>query len=95
MGSLEVAGADVWQPLRSNCFFWAARQWRRHGGFILIRRSYYAWWLPHFAWMPVGMDAIWSYTPIKYDAHLRWWKPLRYLWFFGHVGREVPKDITL
>lgn len=36
------------------------------------------------------MDAVRSYTPVVYDEHYCWWKPLRYLWFAGHVGREIP-----
>lgn len=34
---------------RSNCLIFAMGEWRRRGGYLIVRRSHYGWW-PHFAW---------------------------------------------
>lgn len=33
-----------------NCLCWALAKWRKHGGYLVIRRSRYGWF-PHFLHM--------------------------------------------
>jgi hypothetical protein len=46
----------------TNCFLWACRKWRKHGGYLVIRKSRYGWWW-HFLWMPADRSEIESYVP--------------------------------
>ena len=32
-----------------NCWWFAFRQWWRHGGYVVLEQSKYGWW-PHMLW---------------------------------------------
>ena len=53
-----------------NCL-WAFHQWRRRGGYLIIRRAELATGLfPHFGWMPKHCKHFYHYRPL--DRDLRW-----------------------
>lgn len=45
-----------------NCLCWALRQWRKHGGYLVIRRSRYGWF-PHFLWLSADRQTLQSFVP--------------------------------
>jgi hypothetical protein len=56
----------------SNCLFFAAGQFIRHGGHFLWRKSHYGWWW-HFIWSP-DLKTFYEYLPIRCRASVRWAK---------------------
>lgn len=87
-----------------NCLTYAVGQWRREGGYLLIRRSRLAvafrlphwhplWWVPHFLHMsPTGR--ITQYRPSEEQSRVdcaanHWWAWVR-LWHFD--GEIVEGD---
>jgi hypothetical protein len=46
----------------SNCLVWAIQQWKRHGGYILMRRSHWGKF-PHFLWMSKDRKQLASFVP--------------------------------
>lgn len=49
--------------MRSNCLIWALVRWWRHGGYIVVRRSYWGPF-PHFLWSR-DLKRFWSYQPVS------------------------------
>ena len=76
---------------RSNCLFYALRQWRHHGGYIIIRKSRHLW-IPHFLWAPPGgLDSaeVRHFVPVNPSSN-PWmlWRALR----FEGVVKNSDKD---
>lgn len=46
----------------NNCLVWALVQWKRYGGYILMRRSKWTT-LPHFLWMSRDKKRIEHFVP--------------------------------
>lgn len=49
---------------RSNCLIFALRRWFKHGGYLIVRRSRFGWWI-HVMWAQSLLDAPLSYVPGK------------------------------
>lgn len=64
-----------------NCLCWALGQWRRHGGYLIVRRSHWGWWW-HFLWSR-DLTEFAAYEPAA-PPRRRWLPPL---WFRGQVVR--------
>jgi hypothetical protein len=71
-----------------NCLFFAIRKWRKHGGYLIIRKSHFGWW-PHFLWAKHLRNAeIEHYVPASGKA-----KPFPPPVFIGKVKTEdAPKN---
>jgi hypothetical protein len=66
--------------MRSNCLIWAIRQWRRAGGYVLMRRS--EWYPgPHFLWASADLTDRRAFVPLAPPVW-RWWPRL---WFRGQI----------
>ena len=69
--------------MRSNCLIWALGQWRREGGYLLIRRS--EWYPgPHFLWANADLSDRRAFVPLVHRR--RWFPPL---WFAGRVEKDA------
>lgn len=86
----------LWRPTWCNCQIWAWRQQRRHGGYVMRRRSVVFWrwrragrdrlaFWQHALWSPDGATCF-EYTQDK-PAFLPWWKLPSMLLFRGRVER--------
>jgi len=74
-----------------NCLLYALRQWWRHGGYLIVRRSRHLW-LPHVLWAPPGgLDAATVRHFVPDRPALDPWRIWRALWFRGRV-RESDKS---
>lgn len=70
---------------RGNCIVYALRQWWRHGGYIIVRRSRYLW-VPHVLWAPPGgLDDARVQHFVPEQPTRAPWKIWRALWFKGMV----------
>lgn len=65
---------------RSNCLFFVISHLYHDGGYMVIRRSHYVWWLLHFEWSP-DLKSFLEFTPI-HPKRPRLFPPL---WFKGIV----------
>lgn len=69
--------------IRTNCLFWALRQWRRRGGYLTLRRADLAGGVfPHFGWMPAGKGYLYHFRPL--NRAVRWPWP----WLPGYIQRH-------
>jgi len=70
-----------------NCLTYALTKWYKEGGYLVIRKSKYVWWVPHFLHM-TEKGLITQYVPKNIPKN-----PLRrllHLWSFS--GQEVYGD---
>lgn len=74
----------------SNCFIYAIQQWKRSGGYIVIRKSRFGWW-PHF--LHARLDSTSSklevdhFVPDEPKPPIGWrrWFPIHTIIFKGRV----------
>ena len=64
------------EPYISNCLFFVISHMYSDGGYAVMRRSHYVWWLPHFEWSP-DLEHFIEFTPI-HPKVLRWFPPLMF-----------------
>lgn len=67
-----------------NCYLYALRQWWRHGGHVVVRRSHWGWW-PHMAWSP-NLKEFYDFVPVA-EYRKRWFPPPV---FRGRVRVSMP-----
>lgn len=74
----------------SNCLIVSLLLWRRHGGYLIVRRSRHTW-VPHFMWTKSieGLEVI-EYKPVApHRGWLFWLLPVRAILFRGRLRRGV------
>jgi hypothetical protein len=64
--------------VRSNCLIWALGQWKRHGGYLIMRRSHWGPF-PHFLWS-ADLRELQAFEPVGPRRRL-----LPPIWFLGRV----------
>jgi hypothetical protein len=74
--------------VRSNCWVFVWRRWWQRGGYAVLTKSRYGWWL-HVVWSADLITFEEFAPPVKY----RHWLPP--LWFRGGVKRWTPKGRLL
>lgn len=52
--------------MKSNCLIFSFKKFYKEGGYLIIRRSHYSRFIPHFMWSPDLKDAvIEQYVPVN------------------------------
>ena len=70
-------------PRFSNCFFWAIFRLATKGGYLIIRKSHYGIFLPHFLWSR-NLKVFWSYSPIHPKTTIPW----NFMLFRGFIKKN-------
>jgi len=85
--------------MRSNCVFYALKQMKRGGGYLIIRKSRFGW-MPHVMWAEsIAGLKVQEYKPISpfCGNRLQRMFPVHMFRFHGRerkgVGEEVPKEL--
>lgn len=72
-----------------NCILYALRQWLRHGGYLIVRKSRYLWLVPHVLWSPPGgLDEATVRHFVPEEPTRQPWRVWRALWFRGRVKED-------
>lgn len=92
VGVLRERGAGLCRGIKvktGNCILYALRQWLRHGGYLIVRKSRFLWLVPHVLWAPPGgLDEATVRHFVPEEPTRQPWRVWRALWFRGRVKTD-------